>query len=504
MPLAYPPAGADRVKARRQVWFGVIVGLGLIAQWLTIASPAYVPLVDLPNHMARHVLEADWLQGRALPSFYSIEYRVVPNLGGDLVMPLLLLVLEPGAACKLFLMLAATLYWLGPALYILTANDYKDSSMFAALLLLPLSFSSQFFWGFLNYYSGFGLAFLALTHWQRLLAPGKARAWEWAAHAVLVAILFIWHLAAWGIYGLIAVSHLLAKLSAQRRAGFAALALPTIAFVLVCLPSLLMFAIYILEKSGGGLGETHYGPLVRKLYMPLTLFRGYDLATDGVVIFLWLAALGLLFVGSSIRFKASVHLVSIVLLCLLYIAIPFQLGGTSDTDSRLLPALLVCALAWLGAAPMRRVCWGVACLALCLAVRQGAIYAHWRVLTRRLEVHARAFEHLTPQSRLLPLVLVPEGSKAYPERSFFCWAVVSHRALVPTLFARRDQQPLRMKVSVGSPVRWTEGRWEFDEAKVREAFDFVWIANLTNESVVVPARFERVFAAEELELWRVR
>ena len=123
----------------------------------------------------------------------------------------------------------------------------------------------------------------------------------------------------------------------------------------------------------------------------------------------------------------------------------------------------------------------------------------WREGTR-----VKAFDQLTPQCRLLPLMLIPERSKAYPEQHFPCWAVVSHRALVPTLFAYHDQQPLRLHVSGPLPVKRTERGWEFEEAKVREAYDFVWIVNRRNESVVVPASFERMFAAENLELYRVR
>ena len=37
--------------------------------------------------MARHYLEARWLSGQELPPFYDIDYRILPNLGGDLTVP---------------------------------------------------------------------------------------------------------------------------------------------------------------------------------------------------------------------------------------------------------------------------------------------------------------------------------------------------------------------------------------------------------------------------------
>ncbi|MCI0681476.1 MAG: hypothetical protein L0Y71_05175 [Gemmataceae bacterium] len=466
--------------------------------------------------MARHVLEADGLAGRELPSFYAIDYRVLPNLGGDLVMPLLLLVLEPPAASKLFLTLAVLVYWLGPTLYILQANNFRPHALWAALLLLPWSFSSQFFWGFLNYYSGLGLAFLLLTHGVRMHRRQSVRGWEWLVHAALVALLFLWHLAAWGMYGVLMGSHVIADLVTRYRGGstMGVLAKGVVAFGAVCLPSMVLAAIYVSEKTGDGVGATDWGTVVRKLYMPLTLFRGYDYRADGVAAAAWLAAALFMFAGrrrdpgetpqgATPQVSFAAPWIGFILLTALYVAIPFQLGGTSDTDSRLLPAMLVCALAWLGSQPLRRVGLGLTFLAICFVIRQGSIIRAWHEHSRRLDVHAKAFDHLKLNSRVLPLVLVPQ-SKDYPEIHFPCWAVVEHRAFVPTLFAFRDQQPLRIVPPVPVATTRTDAGWQLDEPLVRQLYDFVWIYNPDNATVLVPASFELTFAADGLELWRVR
>jgi len=521
-------AALDRIDESSKslvTWTWLLILLGLPLQCLTIAVQPYVPLVDFPNHMARHVLEADQLAGRELPEFYGVHYRVVPNLGADLVVPPLVLVLGPFAACKLFLMLAVIVYWLGPALYLRQVNDGKPSALFAALLLVPLTMSSQFFWGFLNYYSGFGLAFMLLTHGVRLQRRETARVWEWPLHATLVALLFLWHLAAWGIYGVLMGSHVAVELATCNRQGASvgALSKRALAFVALWTPGAMLFAIYLWQKSGDGVGETNWGTLVRKLYMPLTLFRSYDLASDVIVIVTWLLAAGLLFVGSrrstasdalppsgadpsfpTVRTDAGSrpHLLGLVLLGGLYIAIPFQLGDISDIDSRLLPAILVIALAAVSSLPVRRFRWGVILLVLCLLVRQGSIAVAWHEQSRRLQAHAHAFDSLETHSRMLPLVLVPQLSKDYPETHFVCWAVVTHRAFVPTLFAYRDQ-PLQLHAPARLPAMKSGDGWEFDEAKVRESYDFVWIYNPGNVAVAMPSSFVMVFAAEGLKLWRV-
>ena len=144
-------------------WGLALVFATLLAQAWVIVSPVYPPLFDLPNHMARHYLEARALAGHALPAGYSIDYRVLPNLGGDLVIPPLLLILDPLPAAKVFLILSVWLCWLGPALFVLRLGQYRLPALLAALLWLPFTFNYHFFWGFLNYYSGLGLSFLVLT-----------------------------------------------------------------------------------------------------------------------------------------------------------------------------------------------------------------------------------------------------------------------------------------------------------------------------------------------------
>src|SRR5262245_18064382 len=88
-----------------------LIGLAWLLQAWAIWSCTYPPLIDLPNHMARHYLEATKWSGGEIGPFYDVEYRLVPNLGGDLLVPFLILLLGPYLACKVFLTIAVFLYW---------------------------------------------------------------------------------------------------------------------------------------------------------------------------------------------------------------------------------------------------------------------------------------------------------------------------------------------------------------------------------------------------------
>ena len=126
-------------------WAAFLIVLAFVFQFLIIWSVRFAPQHDTPNHMARHYLESRYFLGEDLPEYYGIHYRVLPNLGADLIVPFLMMLFDPLTACKLFLSLAVIVYWLGPALFIWQQGDYRSGAIAASLLLLPLNMSSTFF-----------------------------------------------------------------------------------------------------------------------------------------------------------------------------------------------------------------------------------------------------------------------------------------------------------------------------------------------------------------------
>src|SRR5262245_14945578 len=68
----------------------ILVAVSWALQGYAIWSSQYLPLVDLPNHMARHYLEAVKLSGGDIGPYYDLELRLLPNLGADLILPFLI------------------------------------------------------------------------------------------------------------------------------------------------------------------------------------------------------------------------------------------------------------------------------------------------------------------------------------------------------------------------------------------------------------------------------
>ena len=231
-----------------------------------IWSRTYVPLHDLPNHMVRYT-EYLKLSGRELPPFYEIEYRVLPNLGGDFVAPFLFLFFDPLMACKVFLTACVFLYWFGPYLFIWQQGGRGLGAFVASLFWLPWLLSNEFFWGFLNSYSGFGLAFLVLTHYCLLRDSRTVLSGQILLHAAVVTLLFFWHLAPWGIYCVMIGCHCLVRgvedyLRLHAIRPCLARALP---YAFSVFPSVLLLGWYLMSNLGAKQSVIfHWGGWSRK------------------------------------------------------------------------------------------------------------------------------------------------------------------------------------------------------------------------------------------------
>lgn len=501
-----------RNPSGRAFWVmgSALVGLAVGLQAYAIWANEYLPLVDLPNHMARHYLEAVHLAGGDIGPFYALEFRLVPNLGADLILPFLILAFGPHAACKLFLTAAVFLYWLGPAWFVAQQGGYRRPALVAALLLLPFSFTGQFYWGFLNFYSGFGLAFLLLVHLGWLMRQVVPRPGQYLLHVALVTLLFLWHLAPWTIYGAIASCLVAADALGRYRQnpGRRAAILRRGAGCLAPLvPAFLLLVGYSLGNAVGvnpAAGYT-WGGVPRKLLLPGSLFRGYDFRVDVAVALLWAGGIVIMFGTSLVRgWRWSPLQLCLAGLVAFFIVMPFRLGGTLDADGRVVPALLVCAVGILGSLSVTRVRAGAVLLGLCVVLRYGSVAYSWNEFGKEMQTHAGGLAALEPQCRVMPVVIIPEHSKVYPETHFVSWALLSKNVLVPTLFAFHDQQPLRITAPHRLLVRRTAEAVDVSEGVIAEGYDYLWVYNPAGKTVRVPEAFERVFAATSVSLWRLR
>lgn len=174
---------------------------GSLLLFLLVALPTICvkvpPTADYVNHLARTYIIAFGAGDPLLSTFYTIQWKLVPNLAMDLIVPPLAHVVGIFTAGKLFILAYMALIFTG-----IQAVHY---ALFRRLSLGPL-IAALFIYngenrdGVVNYLFGIGLALWGFAAWIALRRAHKlTRA---VTSLVFILVLFICHLAAVGLYGL--------------------------------------------------------------------------------------------------------------------------------------------------------------------------------------------------------------------------------------------------------------------------------------------------------------
>ena len=467
-----------------------------------------LPLFDYPNHLARMHILADLARSPELQRFYAIEWRPVPDLAMDAVVPALAHILPLDWAGKAFVL--STLLLLAGGTAVLHRVLFGAWSAWPCLAFLLL-YSRILLWGFLNYLFGLGLALCALAAW---IALGRRPAALRLAAGVIAALaLFFTHLLAFGLYAVLVMGYEAGE-ALRRRPGWSkaagALALAGAAFG----PALLILFVATPAALGGAV---RYGRPLRKLDLMFSVFDNYSRPFDVACFAAVVVALIFLFARRWVRLAPAMTL-PFALLVLVYLAMPSQLATGSGADHRiplLLGLVLVAASDW--AVPRVRARRIVLVLALALlAARLGVVTAVWRESDRLYASLLPALDGLPAGSRLA-VAYPPEAlnSEAAPLAHFPTLAIIRRDAFVPTLFAFATQQPVTLRPEYRALAdRLTPERlWagliaaapplDGDEQAALAAYDYVAVVGRHPFRPPVQARLAVVFAAPRFALLRV-
>jgi hypothetical protein len=396
-----------------------------------------LPLFDYPNHLARMHILASLAHSAPLQRYYAIDWRPVPNLALDVLVPPLLPLMPLAWAGKVFILGAMLLLAGGAAM--VHRVLYGSWSAWPCLAFLLL-YSRTLLWGFLNYLFGIGLGLFALALWLALARRGAGL--RVAVGALMALLLFFAHLLACGLYGVVVMSH--AAGVAWRRRGAVRTAFGEL-FV-AGLPFLPPLAILLLLTPGGAGGAIAWANPLRKIDLLFSVFDNYSRPFDIACFVLAAGAVVLALWRRWVRIEPSM-LLPLFALALTYLAMPSRLASASGADHRiplLFDLLLLASSRWTVPRPgLQRLFLGGALLMFLL--RMGVVGVSWAA-------SERAYARLLPALDALPwggrlAVAFPSAavnSQATPLVHFPTLAVVRRDAFVPTLFAFPTQQPLRL------------------------------------------------------------
>ena len=208
---SHPPSSRFRAHGFSAPQIGVLFAAFTLLISIPIWTHPLPPLSDYVNHLARMHVIATLSKNPQLARFYEIDWRVIPNLTMDLIVPLLARFMNVYLAGQLFIVGMFALLVSG--CLALNRALIGRWSVFP-LFTFPLVYNYVFLVGLMNYLFGIGIALWALAGWVAL----RERIWpaRFALSTVCVLALFFCHLSALGIYGVGILSFEIARLWERR------------------------------------------------------------------------------------------------------------------------------------------------------------------------------------------------------------------------------------------------------------------------------------------------
>lgn len=467
--------------------------------------PDVPPLLDLPGHVGRYRVQLDGGDSAALRDFYTFEWRLIGNLGIDLLIVPLAPIFGLELAVKLIVvaipaLTAAGLLWI--------AREVHGRVPPTALLAVPFAYNFPFLFGFVNYSLSMALALLAFGLWLRLARLGRTRL-RAAVMVPLSALLWICHAFGWGTLGVLAFSAELVRQFDRGRGLFMAGLLAAL-HCLSLAPPIALMMLWRSEARGLTTDWLNFDAKLDWLRMALRdrweIFDQASLALCGLVIF-WAM------VSRRIHFSRNLA-ASVLFLSIVFFALPRIVFGSAYADMRLAPYLFALALvairfpeAW-----NPRLMKAVAAAALAFVlVRTAATTVSTAMYDARYDRELRALDHVPHGARLVSFVgrncrepwamsrLLHVPALAIARKHAFSndqWTMAGAQLL--DVRYRRGWPMMRDPSQVVTPRRCRREVWlTMNEAMAhfpRDGFDFVW--------TIDPPPFDPGFAEDLRPVWR--
>jgi hypothetical protein len=174
---------------------------GIFAVAVLMAVPLWCvhqpAMPDYPAHLASYYLIAG---GQS--SFYHIAWAFLPNLAGEIVVPLLGKIVGLEFATKLFITASLMLWVIGPALL---QRALFGRAGIAALFAAFFAYNANFLWGFLNYDFAMGFVFVFFALW--IASENRRTPLQLSGFAAAATAIYFSHLFALAVLGLLLLAY---------------------------------------------------------------------------------------------------------------------------------------------------------------------------------------------------------------------------------------------------------------------------------------------------------
>ena len=415
----------------------------------TLLPIAVAPIffVDIPalNDFLNHLARMHVLANAGAPDenpFYEVTWNLYTNMAMDLIVPPLGRVIGVDVAAKAFLVASQVLVVTGA---VALEVAVKGRHQFSGLIALITLFSMPFMGGQTNFEFGTGLALWAAASWFALRhRPGL----RFAVHCLLVAMLFVTHFVALGIYGVtIGICELRRLVTTRRR-----LQTYVATFGLMALPVLFLLGVALLWGGAVTGGATEWRGGMFKVLALCCSMNGYSITHSMATVFTLVIGLGLLWRPlRSITMLPEGKWLAIGF-AMLFVIMPWRVSGSAWIDGRVVIAAFLILPAFIVFAPARRelgyISAGIAvALVLANVIQASAVWLSYRDDYAAVRASLKLIE---PRS----VVLIGHSNerpvtffdlRVLPMLSAPTLAAAHAKALVPQLFSFSGVNPIDVR-----------------------------------------------------------
>lgn len=484
----------------------------LMAAMLAATIPLWFvqlpPLIDLLAHIGRYHIQLHLAESPALQAYWAFEWRLLGNLGVDLLMEPLgrIFGVERGA-----LIAAATLpplmIW-GMVRLARAAHGFMPATAWAAF---PFALAYPWQYGLVNYWMGAALALHALAFFWRRPTTGVANA---ALLGVVTLLLWVVHIYGCAIFALLLGVRTLTmgpvKGWFMRALRLWPLAMPLIPMILIGYGergSQETYGWFMWERKFGALMFT-----LRDQWEPL------DVASLVVaVMFIYAGAR-----SKAFRLDRGLGWGALALLAAVAI-IPFQALGSAFADGRLWPLVFIVALLSIRTAEDASIAtsrWVASAAAALFAIRVAAMTAGFIAYDQAYARHLKALDQIPHGSRIAVFVYFPcevewrrprldhlDGI-AIVRRDVFTnaqWDVPGGQLLTPlgARGTRYNSDPSQLVRRRDCPVELRPVLAQKLAQFPRDRFDRVWIIGFRPETLPRYPGLTPLFADDQTILYRI-
>jgi hypothetical protein len=402
-----------------------------------VQTPA---MPDYPAHLAGFHLINGGAEHQPLSEYYSVQWKLLPNLASELLVPLLYQIMPLEAAVKVFLSLAVLMWVTGAGLIQRALTGKIGPAPLAGALFAT---NSNFTWGFLNYTFAAGLSFLIFAAWiatKNRRGPGLLAGFTAAVFALYVCHLF----AACVLLVLIGVFEAAAVLR-ERDFDLKHVARRAVEIGLIFLPAALAFLFF---KSAGGEGggvEFNYADTIGDRFGSAAQWAFSEpayLMIGGLAILIFA---GLVY--DKIRLDPAMKLLVIVLAALTLIAPEWALGGWG-VDMRLPAVLGVITFASMELRMDKRFAAALGALVIAVAgCNAGLLTADWRAHDRQYREFRAAIRDIPYGSKIFT-VLDADALDEISDQPYWHMAefiILDRGGFTPLMFATKGQHIVQLR-----------------------------------------------------------